>query len=321
MFFNKRPHRHVRMGARSASDRRPRMIITIVGCCASLILIILLTVLLGNHLRNRANDAQDTTTAPPQTPQSSLISSSTLPPQSFDPAAVPVLQAEYIKLSSAAGINWGEVATGLKQNGTGAVSLVLYYNEGTVNFRSTVSQTLGFQSIETTKTNLFEALGVLKVANIYSAGCFYVTFQNEDTESMRSIFREYEAALMAEAFDAGISDITLFGFGLDNSAAAAQLMSSFAQLDKYNAAVGIALPYSLFDATDPDGICAAYAGYCDYLALDLSTKDATSIRAALEHLAPVINKYSMRIIVPDTLEDADELMSECGINNWMKVPK
>lgn len=322
MFFNKRPHRHVRMGARSASDRRPRMLITIVGCCVSLILIILLTVLLGNHLRDRANEAQNTTTVPQgQSPQSSLISSETLPPQSFDPDTVPVLQAEYVKLSSAAGINWSTVATELDQAGTRAVSLVLYYNEGTVNFRSQVSQSLGFQSVDTTKTNLYEALGVLKVANIYSAGCFYVTFQNEDTEAMRSIFREYEAALMAEAFDAGISDITLFGFGLDNSLAAAQLRSSYAMLDKYDSVIGIALPYSLFDATDPDGICAAYSGYCDYLALDLSAKDAATIRTAIEHLSPVISKYSMRILVPDTLEGVEELMSECGINNWMKIPK
>lgn len=322
MLFNKRPRRHVRMGSRSASDRRPRMLITVIGCCVSLILIILLTVLLGNHLRRRADEAQDTTTGyQGQTPPSSLISSDTLPPRSFDPAAVPVLQAEYVKLSSAAGINWSTVATELNRAGTHAVSLVLYYNGGTVNFRSPVSQSLGFQSIETTKTNLYEAFGVLKVANIYSAGCFYVTFQDEDTESMRSIFREYEAALMAEAFDAGISDITLFGFGLNNSTAAAQLMSSYAMLDKYDSVIGIALPYELYDATNPDGICASYAGYCDYLALDLSAKDAATIRTTLEHLSPVIDKYSMRIIVPDTLEGVETLMSECGINNWMKVPK
>lgn len=321
MLFNKRPRRHIRIGSQNASDRRPRMILTLVGCCVSLILIIVLTVLLGNHLRDRAEDAADTTTATsPSSPSSALTAGDTLPPEAYDPLTVPVVQSEYIKLSNAAGINWGDTATELKKNGTAAVSLVLYYNNGTVNFRSPVSQSMGFQSVDTIKTNLYEALGVLKVANIYSAGCFYVTFHKEEQAALKQIFREYEAALISEAFDAEISDVTLFDLGLDGSAEAAQLVASVRRLEP-DAVLGVALPYSLFDAGDPDSICAAYAGAVDYLALDLSAQSAASLRAALEHLAPVISKYSLRIIVPDTLEGVETILSECGITNWMKVPQ
>lgn len=321
MLFNKRPHRRIRRSERSASDNTPKIVITIVAGSASLILIILLTVLLGNNLRNRADTAADTT--PPETSARNhevATVGETLPTSVYDPLAVPVIKAEYVKLSSSAGIDWSETATTLKKNNIPAAALVLYYGDGIVNFSSPVAQRMGFQPASTTKTSLFEALGVLKVANIYSAGCFYVTFHKESSPTLRSVLREYEAALISEAVDAEISDVTLFGFGLDNSTEAALLVASVRKLEP-DAVLGVALPASLFDSAQPDRICTAYAGSVDYLALDLSSLDATSLRNSLTRLGDVINKYNMRIMVSDTLTGVEDILAEAGISNWMKVPQ
>ena len=321
MLFNKRPRRRVRMGERSASDRTPKIVITVVAGGGSLILFFFF-LLLGNNLRDRADKASDTTT-----PESSLrgnhaavTESDTLPASVYNANAVPVIKAEYIKLSSSAGINWSETATTLKRDNVPAVSLVLYYGEGTVNFYSPVAQKMGFQPASTTKTRLYEALGVLKVGGIYSAGCFYVNFHNESTPALMSVYREYEAALISEAVDAEISDVTMFGFGLENSTEAAQLVASVRMLEP-DAVLGVALPASLYDSAQPDRICTAYAGAVDYLALDLSSLDSTALQNALDRLEAVINKYNMRIIVSDTMEGVEDILEERGLYNWMKVPQ
>lgn len=322
LFFNKRPRRRVRMGERSASDRTPKIVITVVAGSVSLILIILLSILLGNNLRDRADNALDTTT--PETSarsnHSAAVELDTLPPSVYNANTVPVIRAEYVMLSSSAGINWSETATTLKRENVPAVALVLYYGNGTVNFYSPVAQKMGFQPSTTTKTRLYEALGVLKVGGIYSAGCFYVNFHKESTPALMSIYRSYEAALISEAVDADISDVTLFGFGLDNSEDASQLIAAVRRLEP-DAVLGVALPASLYDSAQPDRICAAYAGVVDYLALDLSALDVTAFQNALERLEPVINKYNLRIIVSDTLASVEDILEELGLYNWMKVPQ
>ncbi len=322
LFFNKRPRRRVRMGERSASDRTPKIVITVVAGSVSLILIILLSVLLGNNLRDRADKAADSTTPEPglRGNHPAVTNSDTLPASVYNANTVPVIKAEYVKLSSSAGINWSETATTLKRDNVPAVALVLYYGEGTVNFYSPVAQKMGFQPASTTKTRLYEALGVLKVGGIYSAGCFYVNFHNESTPALMSVYREYEAALISEAVDAEISDVTLFGFGLENSTEAAQLVASVRRLEP-DAVLGVALPASLYDSAQPDRICTAYAGAVDYLALDLSSLDSTALQNALGRLEAVINKYNMRIIVSDTMEGVEDILEERGLYNWMKVPK
>lgn len=321
MLFNKRPRRRIRKDGQAASDRTPHIVITILVCSVSLILIILLTILLGNSLRRRADEAADTTPLTTTLRDHPVTTDSeTLPASVYDAAAVPVVQAEYVKLSSSAGINWGETATELKKKNITAAALVLYYGDNIVNYKSSAAQAMGFQAGNNTKTSLYEALGVLKVAGIYSAGCFYTNFHTRQTPALANIFREYEAALISEAVDAEISDVTLFGFGLDNSVEAAQLISSVRRLEP-DAVLGVALPRSLYDVEQPDKICASYAGAVDYLALDLSDADAVSLKNTLSRLENIIKKYNMRIIVSDTLTSAEDILDEYELVNFMKVPQ
>ena len=164
--------RKIRIGAHSASDDRPRIIkYTIIGVVA-VTLVIVLTVLLGNHLKNKADGIGE---LPPISDEVTVgnkgnndnIFETPDTQKEYNPANVPVIRAEYVTLSSAAGIDWNARAASLREQGTEAVSLVLYYGEGVVNYDSFVAQQMGYQSESNTKTNLDTASASLNAAGIH----------------------------------------------------------------------------------------------------------------------------------------------------------
>ena len=320
--FNRRFRRKIRIGAQSAADNRPRLIKTIVICTLCLALVIVLSVLLGNHLRNKADrvddqlSSADTTT--PATPDGSQAPTG----MPYDPVSVPTIKADYVTLSSSAGIDWSTRAANLKKDGTTAVSLVLYYGDSVVNYSSAVAQAMGLQSTPNSKTDLYSAMGMLRVAGIYTAGCFYPTFQNRVNLSVSHVFREYEAALIAEACSSDFLEVTVFGMGYDETAhlLTEQLFDSVRNLDP-TATLGVALPIDILDLAERQLIIDNYSFVADYLALDLSScKTAEQLTAALDSAASLIKKYNLRIIISNTLAEAPEILDAAGYINWQKVP-
>ena len=320
--FNRRFRRKIRIGAQAAADNRPKLIKTIVICTLCLALVIVLSVLLGNHLRNKADKADDllssTDTTTPVNPDG-VQSPVDLP---YDPVSVPTIKADYVTLSSSAGIDWSTRISSLKADGTTAVSLVLYYGDSVVNYSSAVAQGMGLQSATNTKTDLYSAMGMLRVAGIYTAGCFYPTFQNKTNPAVSHVFREYEAALIAEACSSDFLEVTVFGMGCDENAhlRTEQLFDSVRQLDP-TATLGVALPAELLELSERQLVIDNFSFVADYLALDLSTcQTAEQLTAALDDAASLIKKYNLRIIVSNTLAEAPEILAAAGCINWQKVP-
>lgn len=320
--FNRRFRRKIRIGAQAAADNRPKLIKTIVICTLCLALVIVLSVLLGNHLRNKADKADDqlssTDTTTPVNPDG-VQSPVDLP---YDPVSVPTVKAEYVTLSSSAGIDWSTRIANLKADGTGAVSLVLYYGDSVVNYSSEVAQAMGLQSATNTKTDLYAAMGMLRVAGIYTAGCFYPTFQNKVNLAVSKVFMEYEAALIAEACSSDFLEVTIFGMGCGETdhILAEQLFDSVRELDA-TATLGVALSYDILSLSESNLIASNYAYVADYLALDLSPcKTAEELTAALDDAEALIKKFNLRIIVSNTLAEATEILTEAGYINWQKVP-
>lgn len=315
--------RKIRIGVHSASDNRPKILkYTIIGVVA-VTLVIVLTVLLGNHLKNKADNIgelppiednvtvgnKDNTTKPEEHKE-------------YSPADVPVIRAEYVTLSSAAGIDWSARAASLKEQGTQAVSLVLYYGEGVVNYDSFIAQQMGYQSESNAKTSLDTASAALNASGIYSAGCFYATFHTKIDPSLISIYRAYEAALIAEVCYSDISDITVFGFGCDELGYyfAEQLFSQVKEFAP-DATLGVAIDSDVLELMECSMLFGNYAAVSDYLALDLS--DKTTVEALTEAITvaqALINKYNVRIMVSNKLEGAEDALSALGIVNWQRIP-
>ena len=319
--FNRRLRRKIRIGAHSATDNRPKIITAAIICTVALAEIITLTVLLGNHLKRQAENV-DSLIPSDSSSTAGGTNDSSEPVAQYDASAVPVIQAEYVTLSSSVGINWSERAQDLKQNGTTAVSLILYYGDSVVNYSSRVAQEMSYQGAQSGKTELSEAIGVLSTSGIYSAGCFYATFHQKLYPDIISIYRAYEAALIAEAVDAQFSEVTVFGFGCDENGYiyAGQLFDAARELDP-EATLGVALPADVVELAERQLLFSSYATVADYLALDLSSyTTADSLRAVLADALTLINKYNVRIIVSSTLDGAEDVLAEAGIINWQKVP-
>lgn len=316
--------RKIRIGVHSASDNRPKILkYTIIGIVA-VTLVVVLTVLLGNHLKNKAESIGE---LPPIEDESTIGNKGnndekpdTL--KEYSPADVPVVRAEYVTLSSAAGIDWNARAVSLRAQGTEAVSLVLYYGEGIVNYDSFIAQQMGYQSESNAKTSLDEATAALNASGIHSAGCFYATFHTKLEPSLVGVYRAYEAALISEALISDFSDVTVFGFGCDELGYyfAEQL---FSEVKEYvpDAKLGVAIDSDVLELMECSMLFGNYAAVSDYLALDLSyCKTLDELTETVNSATALINKYNVRIMVSNELEGAEDALSALGIVNWQKIP-
>ena len=327
--MNRRFRRMVRVGVHSNPEERMKMIKIGAVVAAALALIIILSVIWGNALKRKAEESQNEENIPGDIVSSDVAGDEVsdeknqiLPPSNYNAANVPVINAGYITLSSYQGINWGDRASSLKANGVSAVSLILYYDGGTLNFASKTAQAMGFQDSSTTKTNLYEAMGVLNISNIYTSGCFYVDYVNKTSPAVHSVYRAYEAALIAEAIDGGFSDILIFGFGLDYESAlkASELVQAVKALEP-SAKLGFAL--NCVGKSNSEAVTAFrnFASISDFLAIDMtSVENEAALYPELERADSIIRSYNLRIIIPETFTGAREGLREKGYSNWQIVP-
>ena len=322
--LNRRFRRKIRMSVQFAADNRPKIIKVSLICTACLVIVIILSVALGNHLRNRVDDAQDSLSSPvdTNTPASPTDDEVVAIPTPFDPVTVPTINGKYITLSSSAGIDWSARISSLQKESTTAVSLILYYGDSIVNYSSPTAQAMGLQSEQNSKTQLYGVMGMLRNAGIYTAGCFYPTFHNQTDRAIGNIYREYEAALIAEALESGLLEVTVFGMGCDQNAhkPTDQLFTAVRTLYP-SAVLGVALPYEIIGSADRQLIIDNFSYVADYLALDLSTcLTADELTRALTDAAPLIKKYNLRIIVSNKLDEATQILADAECINWQNIP-
>ena len=243
----------------------------------------------------------------------------------FDPDAVPIINGEYIILSSSRPIDWDERAAELNLNRTSAVSLILYYSEGgraIPNFSSKTAQAMKEQAADNSKANLVEVVGALDRAGIYTSGCFYISYTSKSLPALVSIYRSYEAALVAEAAAAGFSDLLLFGFGADKAGAAeaARFIGAVRELER-KSVIGVAIPGAAVKSPEAERIFADFASVAEFLALDLSgVKDQDSLMHELESSSGFVKKYNLRLVLPERLRDAVSELAGAGYTNWQIVP-
>ncbi len=329
--MNRRLRRKLRVGVHIGAEKSAKIWRTVLLVLSALLILIVLTVIWGNSLKKKADQSQKGKDFDPVGTEDSNVGTKdgsdeqTLPVGVYDPDSVPVINGEYIILSSSRTINWGERATELKLNRTSAVSLILYYTEGgrgIPNFSSKTAQAMKEQATDNSKANLFEVVGVLDIAGIHTSGCFYINYTSNATRELVSIYRAYEAALVAEAVDAGFLDILLFGFNADtaDAAEAARFIGAVRELED-ESAIGIAIPHTAARGAEAGRIFADFASVAEFLALDLSgVKDRDSLMNELERASEYIRRYNLRLVLPESLADAKGALAGAGYTNWQIVP-
>ncbi len=324
--MNRRLRRKVRVGVHSTAEERTKIGKTLIIALVVLTAVVILTVVWGNHLKEKAADSEEKggrdnlSVGAGGLLFESSSGQATFRPSGNLPASVPVVRARYVILSSSAHIDWSARAADYKKNGVTALSLVLYYGGGKVNFESKIAQAMSYQPSDTSTTNLNEAIGVLDVAGIYTSGCFYVNHTSKSTSGLVCIYRAYEAALAAEAAGAGISDILIFGFGAGEVSEAQAFIDEVRGLNS-SATLGIALGYNEVSASSADKIFADLAASASFLALDFSEiRDGAVLMSEIEKASGYIKDYNLRLVISDTLMAAAEDLADAGYDNWQMVP-
>lgn len=327
--MNRRFRRRVRLGVHYGSEERMKMIKIAAVVAAVLALIIILSVIWGNALKRKAEESQNDSNNVGEQTSDKLTDDKPndkkeqlLPPSSYNAATVPVVNAGYVTLSSYQGIDWGDRAASLKANGVSAVSLVLYYDGGTLNFSSKTAQAMGFQDPSTTKTNLYEATGVLNISDIHSSGCFYANYISKSTPEVLSVYRAYEASLIAEAIKAGFSDVLVFGFDLSYESAleAARLVEAVKALES-DAEIGFVLNCVGKTSAETVEAFRNFGSVADFLAIDMSAvENEAALYSEIERVEGVIESYNLRIIISEALSGAREGLRARGYFNWQIVP-
>lgn len=325
--MNRRLRRKVRVGVHSTAEERTRFGKITIVVLVVLTAVVILTVIWGNYLKRKAAEAGQDPAGSRNTMSGNISNplnngAATLPPSEYNAKSVPITQARYVILSSSAHIDWAARATEYKKNGTTAVSLVLYYGGGKLNFSSKTAQAMSYQTAGDGKTNLVEATVVLDAAGIYTSGCFYINYTTKSTPGLIGVYRAYEAALVAEAIDSGFSDVLLLGCGTDESAAleVSRFIGEVRGLEK-DAVLGVAVPCGSLSGAAADKILGDLAASAKFLALDLTEiKDASVLMAELERTRAYIEKYNLRLVLSMALENMTGELSEAGYDNWQIVP-
>lgn len=320
--MNRRLRRRVRVTLNSKSEERSRIFKTAAVIAAAFVATVVLTVLWGLALGRKAEESRlkSEESSRYESHESTGGQSFKAPAASYNRNAVPVIAAEYKVLSSRNKINWSSDAATLKSNGVSALSMVLYYGGGTLNFNSKLAQSMGYQSAGDYTTSLPEPLRILKEAGIYTSGCFYVNYLTKSTPALRAVYRSYEAGLLAETAESGFSELLLFNFPAseDGAAEAGRLIEEVQWLDAGGSVkIGVALPYSSLN----DDVLTAFAAVADFLAFDFSNvAGEENLLAAIDGKAGYIETYNARVVIPSSLTEVKIKFGEKGIKNWQIIP-
>ncbi len=207
------------------------------------------------------------------------------------------------------------------------ISITLNDSSGTMNYRSQIALSVTGNIGGT--CDLTAALSAFKARGIYVSGCFYSSFASAGSNAARLAAIEYEAALIAEAIDAGVDDVVIFGLPTDSDgiAYASSLFSKVREKASRNAYLGAAVSYSRFDIGDAAYAIEAYNKFTDFCAIDASGVSSlgTTAAGAAEKILYYFERYPLRLIIADGGYADRELqikaLAGIGIYNIQSVGK
>ena len=155
--------------------------------------------------------------------------------------------------------------------------------------------------------------------------------QTED-DLLRSVALAQNAAILAEAFRAGINDVMLYAPSM-TSDQTDELLRFVEQIRALapNASIGLSLPSAILSGADADTLVAKLAPYFNYLALDVTNageNDAAEFVDAQVHSSQNQYRflyYGMRLLLPAGADGEEEgrivdAANRNGVKSWQILP-
>ena len=219
-----------------------------------------------------------------------------------------------------------------KEKGADAISLPLTDASGNLLYKSATATSLGLQidsPYRVTVSSLVEQAGANKV---YVSGIYVLKALQTEDDLLRSVALAQNAAILAEAFRAGINDVMLYAPSM-TSDQTDELLRFVEQIRALapNASIGLSLPSAILSGADADTLVAKLAPYFNYLALDVTNageNDAAEFVDAQVHSSQNQYRflyYGMRLLLPAGADGEEEgrivdAANRNGVKSWQILP-
>lgn len=312
-----RNRRHMRY--RQSVYRRHSIKTGLIVGIVVLIVLLLLFLILGNILFDKVQEE-------PSTPDPSL-STTTPEPSPYPFESVRHVKAPLLSLDESSSTVLQRLEA-LAADGQTAVSLPLTDNNGTLLYHSEQASNGNFSNRGNASLSLADLAESANADGIYLCGAYSLTAASEEDALTRSVLLSESAAVLAEAFLAGMDDVVIIVPTLptERQAEIIRFAESIRALAP-KAIIGLSLPEAEIasaDATRMDTLAKSF----DYLALDLSgygDEDPIAFaEARMQSMLYYLLRYEMRVLLPSLADENTrnaliEAVEKESIDNRMLV--
>ena len=285
-----RGSRHLRYRKSVYRRRRAKAVLIVSAIVLGILLVAFL--LIGSMFSDKLEDSETPTDTTAQ-------SNATLPSYPFE--RVPHVKAPLLSLEGAPTTIYRQMDT-LVAAGNTALTVPMTDDNGMLLYHSSQAISGGYAIAGTSSLSLSELSELAHANGVRLCGAYVLKAAAEENNLTRSVLLAESAAVISEAFLAGIDDIVIIVPTLPTERQAelvrfAESIRSFAQ----NAVIGLSLPEAEINSPDAKRIDALAKSF-DYLALDLRHEDAEDpVLFAEERMSTMLYyllRYEMRVMIP-----------------------
>ena len=311
-----RNRRHIRY--RQSVYRRHSIKTGLIVAAVVLVVLVLLFLILGNLLFNKVQDE----------PEDTDKTANTIPaPDPYPFEDVRHVKAPLLSLDGNRSAIYQTLGN-LVDEGHKAVSIPLTNSDGTLLYHSEQAVDGDYAIRGTSTLSLSDLAEAAKADGVYLCGYFVLSATAEEDPLTRSVLLAESAAVLAEAFLAGVDDIVIVApaLPLEQQAELLRLCDTVRTFVP-NAIIGLSLPEAEIAAPDAKRIDALAKSF-DFLALDLSgygdEEPVAFAEARMQSMLYYLLRYEMRVLIPsltdEKVQNALIAVTETeSVTNWMLV--
>ena len=279
-------------------------------------LLFLLFLIIGNLLNNKVQEDPENTDSP--VTDGGL--QNTVPTYTINGYSIDISGISSSAFSSS--------LRAITDSGASAVSINLSDKNGTLLYKSSTAQKLGYQSGADSLIGLSSIVSSAKSRNCFTSAYITLTSLRESDPKIRSVRMAYEAAVVCEMAEAGINDIVLrcpeiSGENIDELARLADNIKAI----NPNAVIGITFTREIMAHPDSAFYVDKLKGAYDFTCLDLSNNGEDNaveyVNTAVSENLLYILRDKMRILLPSVDSDTQELLkialASNSVSNWQIV--
>ncbi len=301
---------------RSYKNRKWRKVVVIAAICLAVLL--LLFIIIGNILGDKA---EQTKTDRNDREESSSSTADIKTSYSIKGYSVKVDNITLSELS--------KQLSECSEIGAFAISLRLTDSDGHPIYRSDIAKSFGYGEQNDNMLSLANVMSRLKSNGMTASACVNVTSNVEKDAKVSTVISAYEAALIAEIVESGITDVLICPSELstEHISMLVRLAENVKEINE-NAVLGLSVPTEILSSSDGEMVVNTIMKSFDFFAFDLTSEDEENIADKMASKVSdnlyYILRYNARVLLPEQedtelRDDIIEIMNENNINNWQFV--